>query len=862
MRLIAKRSVREATDTSIGAYAANRNFASSPEPRPMVADTDATEHLFVVQRHQAARAGLHYDFRLQHNGVLLSWAVPKGPSLDPSHKRMAIHVEDHPIDYAKFAGEIAQGYGAGLVEIWDHGVWHADADVDQGLQKGHLTFTLEGERLHGAFSLVRMKPRKQSKQEAWLLVKSPDVMARVGGDAESLPAPVAGSATPLPLAVRQDFPMTQKPELCESRAVPPAGDDWLSEVKFDGYRLIVRIDGGDIRLLTREGHDWTDRMARFAAAFREIAATTAMLDGELVVVSDAGVSSFSGLQDALVNGRDGALMFYAFDLLYLNGWDLRACRLDDRKRLLRGLSDWRGRLRYSDHHEGAGADLMRLAAQGGLEGIVMKRRAAPYRAGRHSDWVKVKNLGRAEFVVIGWTPPARSRVGLGALQIGYYDDEQRLHYAGGVGTGFSDAMLSSLRARLDGLALPAKPDFVAQGAPPPRQVCWVRPELVAEINFTAWSDDGRLRHAVFLGLRDDKRATDVTRDQPTRTPPESNPKAKPAPVRASKIVVAQAPKATSASIAGIRISHADREIWPGISKQALAEYWQTMAEVALPGIARRPLAILRCPDGIGGEQFFQKHRGSSMPESIREGLANKQPYVAIDDVTGLVAMAQMSAVELHSWGATEDDPVHPDRLVFDLDPGEGVGWPEIVKAAHDIRARLRAMGLMSFCRTSGGKGLHVVVPLSGDADWSVVKPFCRGFAEAVSAEEPKRFLAHTKIADRHGRILIDWLRNGAGATAIASFSPRARTGATVATPLSWRELTEGLDPKAFTIASLPRRIDRQKADPWAAFAVTRQSLPALASTEQSPSTTTPSAEPVPMAGTSRIVVASKPRRSS
>jgi bifunctional non-homologous end joining protein LigD len=856
MRIASKTSAPGKVDTSIGAYVAKRDFSRSPEPQP-ASGVDRAGSLFVVQKHRALRAGLHYDFRLQHNGVLLSWAVPKGPSLDPSHKRMAVHVEDHPIDYADFAGEIAQGYGAGAVEIWDRGIWHPLGDPDEGMHKGHLRFTLEGRRLRGEFSLVRMQPRGRSKQEAWLLVKSPDETARAGGDAERLEAvPIARTEPPAPLAVRQALPAAQKPELCETETRPPAGEDWLSEVKFDGYRLIVRIDGGNIKLFTREGHDWTARMGRLARAFTSLSATTAMLDGELVVLRDNGISDFGGLQNALSTGRDGDLMFYAFDLLHLDGWDLRSCRLDDRKRLLRDLSDWSGRIRYSDHHEGSASAFLRLAAEGGLEGIVMKRRDAPYRAGRHSDWVKVKILGRAEFVIIGWTPPSRSRVGFGALQIGYFDDDGRLHYAGGVGTGFSDAMLVALRAKLDALALPAAPDLISQGEKPPRNVRWVRPELVAEINFTDWSNDGRLRHAVFLGLREDKRPTDVKRDRPART--EAAPAPPPAPPpRSSKVVVTHAPKHAGTDIAGVHISHADREIWPGFSKLALAEYWQAMAEIALPGIARRPLAILRCPEGIDGEQFFQKHRGGFMPEPIREGSAEGQPYLAIDDVAGLIAMAQMSAVELHCWGATEDDPAHPDRMVFDLDPGEGVAWPEVVKAAHDLRSRLAALELESFCRTSGGKGLHVVVPLSAEADWGMVKPFCRAFAEQLSTEEPKRFLAHTKIADRQGRILIDWLRNGPGATAIASFSPRARPGATVATPLSWNEVTDRLAPSSFTIASIPQRIAKQKADPWAAFSTTRQTLPKLPA--PAAKAAAPKAAPV---GKSRIVVASKPKRKS
>eukprot|EP01037_Dinobryon_pediforme_P001392 gene1392-1413_t len=845
MRIASKTSRPDQADRSIDAYVAKRDFTKTTEPRPQPSPGQGAH--FVVQKHKAHRAGLHYDFRLQHNGVLLSWAVPKGPSLDPSHKRMAVHVEDHPIDYANFQGEIEEGYGAGSVELWDHGTWAPHADTDQGLAKGHLQFDLNGSRLHGEFSLVRMPRRGRSKQEAWLLIKSPDADARTDADADKIEAetpfsPKPRDTAPIPLAVQSPLPASQKPELCVTAETPPPGGDWLSEVKFDGYRLIVRLDHGEVRLFTREGHDWTAKMGRLAQAFTRLRAETAMLDGELVVLRDNGVSDFGGLQDALATHRDRDLLFYAFDLLHLNGWDLRPCRLEDRKTLLHTLSDWTGSLRYSDHHEGDPNELLGLAAAQGLEGIVMKRRDAPYRATRSSAWVKVKNLGRAEFVIIGWTPPARSRVGLGALQIGYYDDQKRLHYAGGVGTGFSDDTLRSLRTKLDTLALGKTPDLISEGEKPPRTIRWVHPELVAEISYTDWSNDGRLRHAVFLGLRSDKKASTVKRDRPIRAKAIAAPEEK-APAPSSKIVVAHAPKHATVDIAGIHISHADREIWPGITKRDLAEYWRTMSEIALPGIAARPLAILRCPEGIDGEQFFQKHRGGFMPEPIREGTADKQPYLAIDDEAGLIAMAQMSAIELHCWGATEDDPEHPDRLVFDLDPGEGVKWPEIVKAAHDMRARLQGIGLESFCRTSGGKGLHVVVPLSPDADWNKAKPFCRAFAEQVSLEEPTRFLAHTKIADRKGRILIDWLRNGIGATAIASFSPRARPGATVATPLSWRELTDRLDPKSFDITTIPKRIAKQKTDPWAEFSTTKQVLPDLAPKPAKPANPEPTKAP-------------------
>ncbi len=849
----ARKYVRPA-DTSIAAYVAKRDFSATPEPAPGAAKAGSSS--FVVQKHHAARARLHWDFRLEHDGVMWSWAVPKGPSLDPSHKRMAIHVEDHPLDYASFEGEIAAGnYGAGTVEQWDRGTWTPLFDPDAGMQKGHLHFTLQGTRLRGDFSLVRLPRRGNSKQEAWLLIKGPDDGAREGVDALALEAtplaPAPANGPPLAGAVEAELPVSQKPQLCTSTDAPPERGEWLSEIKFDGYRLIVRVERGDVRLLTRNGLDWTAKMPRLVKAFAGLGLGRAMLDGELVIAGADGRTDFGALQAALSDGRDRDLTFYAFDLLYLDGWDLRGCALIERKRLLQGLAPWTGMLRFSDHQVGHAAEMLAQAGAMGLEGIVMKRVDAPYRAGRGSGWVKIKVLGRAEFVVLGWTPPAKSRVGLGALQVGYYDDDGRLHFAGGVGTGFSDQVLGALRERLDGLA-GARPDgLVVEGEKPARAVRWVRPELVAEISFTDWSSDGRLRHAVFLGLREDKAAREVVRDK--AVPVEEEPVKKPEPAK-GRIVMARAPKAATTEIDGVHISHATRELWPGITKADLAHYWQQVAEHAMPGIVRRPLAVLRCPEGVDGEQFFQKNRHGYMPDAIRDGMAMHQPYLAVDDIAGVIGLVQMSAIEIHPWGATEDDVAHPDRLVFDLDPGEGVAWAEIVQAALDMRARLERIGLASFCRTSGGKGLHVVVPLAQTDDWPSAKAFCRALAETISDEEPKRFLAHTKIADRKGRILIDWLRNGPGATAVASFCPRARPGATVATPLDWKEVNGTLDAAAFTVLTVPGRLAKLKADPWAAFAGTQQSLPQFQ--RERPKV----AVSERAAGASRIVVAHRPSR--
>ncbi len=881
----------------LGSYRAKRDFTVTPEPAPSAQAGPGTR-LFVVQKHAARRAGLHYDFRLEHDGVLWSWAVPKGPSLDPADRRMAIHVEDHPLDYADFQGDIPDGeYGAGHVETWDRGTWEPLEDPASGMAQGHLRFVLHGERLQGRFSLVRSHRMDPRKPEAWLLIKAEEAAAPTA-PGPPRPAPRAGAKR-----TRIAAPLAPpKPELCTLVDAPPEGEGWLSEIKFDGYRIIAVIDGGAVQLRTRNGLDWADRMPRLAAAFSAIPATTAILDGELVALDPKGASSFPALQAALKAGRDDTLVWYGFDLLHLDGTDWTGAPLHERKAALQRIVPWSNTLRYSDHVANAAAAMLSQACGMGLEGIVCKRADAPYRPGRGNDWVKVKCVGREEFAVIGFTPPSGSREGLGALQLGYYDPSGTLHYAGAVGTGFTAPVLRSLRAQLDPLVAEALPGMLVSGDPVDRTTVWVEPKLVAEVRFAAWSGAGRLRHAAFLGLRADKEAEDIVREPAdpeaargslgaTGTPrrgwhgavpprpreaamaakPPAPPRtmATPAPgsavLKPSKaptrpaIVVASKPQAARASVGHVEISHPDRPLWPGISKRDLAEYWQAVAPAALPGLAARPLSILRCPGGIAAEQFFQKNGHGYLPPAIREGRAGSLSFIAIDDADGLYAMSQMSAIELHAWGAPETDPDKPDILVFDLDPGEGVAFSQVVEAAHDVRERLRALKLESLCRTTGGKGLHVVVPLRPEAGWGAAKPFCRAFAEAMSADSPERYLAHLKIADRTGKILIDWLRNGKGSTAIASFSPRARPGAGVATPLTWDEVTPTLDPAAFTLRTVPQRLAGASARAWADMDRIDQTLPRLPAPARTPSKAPASPAPATPTGRTRIVVAHKPK---
>ena len=863
----------------IGAYRAKRDFAVTTEPRPSPA-TPSASPMFVVQKHAAHRAGLHWDFRLEHDGVLWSWAVPKGPSLDPADKRLAIHVEDHPIDYAEFEGEIPAGeYGGGAVETWDRGTWEPLGDPDEGMRKGDLKFVLKGQRLNGRFTLARL--RQRGKQEAWFLIKGHDDEAKIGASAPVLEqTPISPPKTaarksdrpPAPRAVRGTVPADQAPQLCKLAEVPPTGQGWVSEIKFDGYRLLAHVKDGRARLITRNGHDWTDRLQAVAGVVAQTKVQSAVLDGELVALRADGVSSFPDLQAVLSAGQDQKLFFYVFDLLELDGWDLRGCKLTDRKAVLESRIDWTGMLRFSAHTNGDLGEMHRNACKMKLEGIVCKKADATYQAGRGHGWVKLKCVGRDELIVLGWTPPSGSRTGIGALHLGYFDPKGGLHYAGAVGTGFSDKVLKALRQRLDRLKSEPPADLLVAGDPLDRSIQWVKPELVAEVEYTAWSGSGRVRHAVYLGLREDKSPEEVIRDvadpEVERTtfqggvirksrgwkgaiPPISRPIREP-----TRIVVAKAPRKPSTVVGSVELSHPDKELWAGVTKLNLVEYWQAVATYALPGLAGRPLSIVRCPDGIGGEHFFQKNGHGHLPLQIREGSVSGSPYLAIDDVNGLIALTQMSAIELHPWGASEADPLHPDWLVFDLDPGDTVAFDEVIKSAHDVRGRLKKLALTSFCRTTGGRGLHVVVPLTPSADWDTAKRFCRAFAELISQEEPKRFLAHLKIADRHGRILIDWLRNGLGATAVSSYCPRARPGATVATPLTWDEVKAGLNPASFTVTAIPARLKRMKKDPWHGFADLDQNLPEAEAPRPRP---VPAAKPETPRKSS-IVHAPRPKR--
>lgn len=792
-------------------YRSKRDFGRTPEPAG-IAIPVAGGASFVVQKHGARR--LHYDFRLELDGVLKSWAVTRGPSLDPADKRLAVQVEDHPVAYGGFEGVIPTGqYGGGPVELWDNGTWEPQGDPAAGLAKGMLKFRLHGHKLQGGWALIRLKAEPRN----WLLVKERDGAARPGSDilaeqpnsvlsgrslddiAADPPTPPPAATAIIPGAHPAPMPERVEPQLCTLVDAAPDGADWLHEIKYDGYRVLCRLEDGRVRLLTRSGLDWTEKFAAIAQAVAALPCRQAMLDGEVVVLDASGASDFAALQQALSASRSHELALFAFDLLYLDGHDLMQARLDERKAALARLLAGTGApLYYSDHIEGRGRDFAAKACAFALEGIVSKRRDRPYRSGRNDDWRKAKCTARQEFVILGFTPSTTRGGGFGALLLGYWQDGS-LRYAGKVGTGFSQRVQADLWQRMTPLHRPDPP----LADPPGEPASWLAPELVAEVEFAEWTRDGRLRHPSFQGLREDKAAAGVTRD-------------------------AGGQGGGAVLPAGVRLTHPDRALWPeqGITKQTLAEHYALVAPFMLPHVAGRPLSLLRCPEGIGGECFFQRHARPGMAGAIKQvAVPGEQPTLWLDSVEGLVGLVQMGVLEIHAWGSRVEDILRPDRLCFDLDPDPELPWPRVVEAARDVRARLQGIGLESFLKTTGGKGLHIVVPIVPDHDWAAAKAFCKGFADRLVRERPELYVATITKARRAGKVLVDYLRNQFSATWVAPYSTRARPGAAVSVPLAWEELDAGLRSDHFTIATIGRRLAALDRDPWQGMAAVRQSMP-------------------------------------
>jgi bifunctional non-homologous end joining protein LigD len=810
-------------------YQRKRSFDRSPEPRARAGGPRAKALSFVVQKHAARR--LHYDLRLEMAGVLKSWAVPKGPSLDPADKRLAVEVEDHPLEYGKFEGTIPEGeYGAGTVIIWDRGSWFPEGDAIALHAKGQLKFRLEGEKLRGRWALVRMTGEHGGKRgENWLFIKEKDSEARPGEGDRILaerPESVAGGgdADPPPLsevpgAKKGPLPGKPRPQLATLAESPPRGREWIHEIKLDGYRILARLDGGKAQLITRNGKDWTDAFPSVARAVEALPAASALLDGEVVVLDERGVSDFGALQNA-IGSSDPRLVYYVFDLLHLDGHDLAGAPLIERKRLLAAVAGKNGTLRYLDHFEGQGADFYGEAGRHGLEGIISKRRDLPYRPGRTRDWLKVKCGHSQELVIGGWTDPEGSRTGLGALLLGLFTAKGRLEFAGKVGTGFSEDLLADLRRRLGKIETRAPPFADAPSGADARGVHWVKPVLVAQVRFAGWTKDGKVRHASYEGLREDKPAREVVRESPVRAAPAAE---APPPARSGR--------GRGVVIAGVPLTNPERVYYPdrGITKEALIRFYESIAPRLLPHLEDRPVTAVRCPRGIENPCFFQKHANDSVPEVVRrvkvyEG-REKGLYLAVDSVEALLTLVQLGALELHTWGSRLGSIEKPDRMIFDLDPGPDVPWEAVVDAAFLIRDSLATVGLATLVKTTGGKGLHVAAPIRPELSWNEVKEASRAIAERIAAHAPARFVATAAKAKRAGKIYIDYLRNARGATSVAPYSTRARPGAPVSTPLAWEELRSVAASSAFTVENLLPRIERERRDPWEPAIEPRQSFP-------------------------------------
>ncbi|MBS9478698.1 DNA ligase D [Ancylobacter radicis] len=810
---------------ALDTYRAKRDFTLTAEPAG--AEGKGAGQTYLIQKHAARR--LHYDLRLEMDGVLKSWAVTRGPSLVPGEKRLAVHVEDHPLDYGDFEGTIPKGqYGGGTVMLWDSGSWVPKGDPRKGYKKGHLDLELRGEKLSGHWHLVRMPKRKGEKNENWLLIKAEDEAARTE-DApdileeapdsvktgrtldeitEGAPAHKGGRKTGA--AKLPDF---LAPELATLVAKAPAGAGWIHEIKFDGYRLQARIDRsagpkGQLRLLTRSGLDWTTRFGpALADALLALPAQTALIDGELVVETPSGASHFAALQQDLSEGRRDRFVFYGFDLLHLDGRDLTREPLLARKAALAALfKDAPAPLRLSEPFEVDGATLLRHACRLSLEGLVSKRADSRYRTGRGKDWVKSKCAERQEFVIAGFVPSTAMANAIGSLVLGLHEDG-KLRHVGRVGTGFSHRIAADLYRDLSALARARSPFADKLSADARRGVIFVKPERVAEVEFRGWTGDQNLRHAAFRGIREDKPASEIIREEPAPT----SVAARPAPLKSA-----------------VKLTHPERIYWPedGITKQGLADYYAEIWRFIAPYIVARPLALLRCPDGIAKACFFQKHGWRGMNKAIKLAKdSDGEEMLFIEDRDGLIALVQAGALEIHPWGAPLASLEAPDTMIFDLDPGPGLGWADVVAGAKDVRARLEEAGLPAFVKTSGGKGLHVVVPLKSEAGWDAVKGFAKSLAEAMAGDAPDRYIAVATKAKREGRIFIDYLRNGRGATAIAPYGTRARPGAGVAMPVAWEEIDALASAAQFTLENAPARLANLERDPWTDFRASAAPLP-------------------------------------
>ena len=912
--MAARKKPADLVDEQLKLYRSMRDFAVTSEPsgNSKAKAAAKAEHLkkinagplpFVIQKHAATR--LHYDFRLGWNGVLKSWAVAKGPSYVTRDKRLAVQVEDHPMDYGGFEGIIPKGqYGGGTVMLWDTGTWEPQpghTDVDAGLRDGSLKFTLHGTKMKGNWALVRMggKAANESKPN-WLLIKEHDSFERgpdepaitdeapdsvvtrrnldqiarqedhvwnskepEGRTSKTTPRkaglkpskPAAKTAIPLAGYPKETPPDFIAPQLAIQADAPPSQSGWLHELKLDGYRIQARKNRADVQLLTRTGLDWTHRMKAIAAEIAKLPAQSAILDGEVVVLSENGTTSFADLQAAFREGAKHTLTYVVFDLLHLDGHNLRGLELTKRKEILASLFEGfdgdADVLRINKHLEADGGRVFQEACTLHAEGIVSKRASGTYVSGRSGAWVKIKCARQQEFVIGGFTLPSNEMHGVGALLLGYYDTRGKLMYAGRTGTGFTQKTHRLLRDQLDKLRIKACP-FEGMPAAARRAAIWVTPKLVAEVGFATWTADHLVRQAAFKGIREDKPAKEVSREEPVSMPASQksarashttrtsaaakiSAKSETTPAAKSSAEKSSAKKSESTISEGehaaVRLTHPDKILdeESKLTKQQLADYYWQIADHILPQIANRPLSLVRCPEGSTQPCFFQKHTSTMLPPGIEtvevpdKKTGKPEPYITLRTREALASLAQMGVLELHPWGSQNDDLEHPDRIIIDLDPDEAISWQTLGASARETRALFKKLGLESFLKSTGGKGLHVVVPILPEHDWTTVKQFAHAVALHLEQQKPDLYLTKMSKAARKGRIFIDYLRNERGATAVAAFSPRARAGASVSMPLAWPELDQEKRP-VFHVADFEDWRERLKRDPWKALPQNKQKI--------------------------------------
>lgn len=880
-------------------YRQKRDFRQTPEPEGKV-ESSPTGNLYVIHKHAARR--LHYDLRLELDGVLKSWAVPKGPSLNPAEKRLAVHVEDHPMEYGSFEGSIPEGeYGGGTVMLWDRGRWEPIGDPHEGYAKGDFKFTLIGEKLRGAWVLARMKGSAGENGKNWLLIKKRDDYAISAGGpdpVDHMDRSVAGGRSMSEIAARREnvwfegkavsgtdpriegaragknkakskkaqtpidpsalpgvrpapLPNLFRPELATLLDRPPNGENWIHEIKYDGYRILCFLSEAGVRLVSRNGIAWTHKFPEIAESASKLPLKSAILDGEIAVIDQEGRTDFQALQNSLKGIGSGSLVYYAFDILHAGGFDLAQTPLLARKRLLRGLLESapeNGPIRYADHIQGSGESVFSNACRLGLEGIVSKQADSPYDQKRSRRWLKVKCSHRQEFVIGGFTDPGGSRTGFGALLLGYYRPDGTLVYAGKAGTGFDEKDLNEMTGRLAALEI----DQSLFANPPTgyeaRGVHWIHPKLAAEVEFSSWTREGILRHPSFKGLREDKDPKEIMREDPEQSPaapekvedegvtgkgPQENvsPKTDTVTIPTSRAGTLKRNKSNVGKDApDFALSNPDRVLYPeiGITKRALAQYYAEIARWMLPHLLRRPITLVRCPEGWLKECFYQKHLGKAasgilrqIPIIEKDGTEN---YSLVENLDGLISLVQIGVLEIHVWGSREENLEQPDMMIFDLDPDPGVAWERMVRAAFVLRERLTDLGLRSFLKTTGGKGLHIIAPLTPRGNWEEVKDFSRAVTGGIVRESPDEYIATMSKSKRKGKIFIDYLRNGRGATSIAAYSTRARSGAPVSAPIGWDELLSGIRPDSFNIGNILQRLASLKRDPWEGYFKVRQTI--------------------------------------